>query len=227
MERLGRCLAGVFVVAGLSWLAAGCGRLGSDRPLPPIEIYFSPEGGCTEAVVEEIDRARETILVQAYSFTSVPIADALVKAHHRGVDVQAILDFSQETEKYSSADFLVHAGIPTLVDHQHAIAHNKVMILDGATVITGSFNFTKAAEEHNAENLLVIRDEAIAGQYTANWHVHAAHSKPYERESAAEPGESRSAAAKKPKTPARRGGAALGVWSCRDSAVFARHKCPG
>ena len=156
-------------------------------------------------MVAEIDRAQGGILVQAYSFTSAPIAKALVEAHNRGVEVQVILDASQETEKYSSGDFLVHAGIPALVDHQHAIAHNKVMILDGTTVITGSFNFTKAAEEHNAENLLVIRDAAIAEQYAANWHEHAMHSKPYQRKAAADAGDSRPAASKKAKAGSRKG----------------------
>ena len=59
---------------------------------------------------------------------------------------------------------LVNAGIPVLIDAKHAIAHNKVMVIDDQTVITGSFNFTKAAEEHNAENLLVIRDKDLAEQ---------------------------------------------------------------
>ena len=90
-----------------------------------------------------------------------------------------ILDKSQRTEKYSSADFVSHAGIPTLIDDKHAIAHNKVMVLDGQTVITGSFNFTKAAEQNNAENLLVIRDKTIAEKYTANWRAHAEHSERY------------------------------------------------
>ena len=94
--------------------------------------------------------------MQAYSFTSAPIAKALVDAHKRGVTVLAMLDKSNETEKYSADTFLVNAGIQTLIDDQHAIAHNKVMVIDRATVITGSFNFTKAAEEKNAKNLLVI-----------------------------------------------------------------------
>jgi phosphatidylserine/phosphatidylglycerophosphate/cardiolipin synthase-like enzyme len=149
------------------------------RTLPPMEVYFSPEGGCTEAVVREIDAAQTSILVQAYSFTSAPIAKALVDAHQRGVHVEAILDRSQKSEKYSSADFVVHTGIPTMIDAKHAIAHNKVIIIDGGIVITGSFNFTKAAEERNAENLLVIRDRQIAEKYTANWQLHAAHSEEY------------------------------------------------
>ena len=131
-------------------------------------------------MVRELDAAKATVLVQAYSFTSAPIAKALVDAHKRGVKVEVILDKSQRTEKYSEADFLAqHAGIPTAIDAQHAIAHNKVMIIDDETVITGSFNFTKAAEENNAENLLVIRDQALAAKYTANWKAHAEHSEVY------------------------------------------------
>ena len=125
------------------------------QSLPPIEVRFSPRGGCTEAVVQEIDAAKTSILVQAYSFTSAPIAKALVDAHKRGVHIEVILDKSQRTEKYSSADFVQHAGIPAYIDAEHAIAHNKVMVIDGQTVITGSFNFTSSAEDRNAENLLL------------------------------------------------------------------------
>ena len=126
--------------------------------LPPIEVHFSPKGGCCEAVVKELDAAKATVLVQAYSFTSAPIAKALVDAHKRGVKVEVILDKSQRSEKYSSADFVIHAGIPTKIDAQHAIAHNKIMIVDEATV---------------------IRSPELAAKYTANWQSHAGHSEPY------------------------------------------------
>ncbi len=143
------------------------------------EVYFSPKGGCTEAVVRELDKARNTVLVQAYSFTSAPIAKALVDAHKRGVKVQVILDRSQRTERYSSADFVAHAEIATFIDARHAIAHNKVMVIDGATLLTGSFNFTTAAEKNNAENLLVIHNPELAAKYADNWQAHLAHSEPY------------------------------------------------
>lgn len=103
-----------------------------------------------------------------------------MRAHQRGVQVQVILDKSQRTDKYSSAeaDFLANQGVPTMIDANHAISHNKVMIIDGETIITGSFNFTKAAQEKNAENLLTIRDQALAAQYTRNWQAHRQHSQP-------------------------------------------------
>ena len=84
-----------------------------------------------------------------------------------------------ECEKYSSADFLANQGVPVVIDANHAISHNKVMVIDGEIVLTGSFNFTKAAQESNAENLLIIRDPALAKQYTQNWDAHRQHSQPY------------------------------------------------
>jgi phosphatidylserine/phosphatidylglycerophosphate/cardiolipin synthase-like enzyme len=167
----------VLAVLLLLVLAAGCDvKLG---PMPPVEVYFSPKGGCTEAVVRELDAASQTVFVQAYSFTSKEIAVALGNAKQRGVVVHVILDKSNLTENYSDADFLAHHEMSVLIDSQHAIAHNKVMIIDGQVVITGSFNFTTQAERSNAENLLVIHDHALAERYLANWHDHEAHSERY------------------------------------------------
>jgi len=148
----------------------------SQEKPPTIEVYFSPHGGCTDAVIKELNKAKSTVLVQAYTFTSAPIAKALLNAHKRGVKVEVILDKSQRTDQYSPATFFLNAGIPVKIDAVHAIAHNKIMIIDGETVITGSFNFTKAAEQNNAENLLVIHDKKLAERYTKNWQEHERHS---------------------------------------------------
>jgi len=148
-------------------------------PPPPIEVYFSPKGGATEAVVRALDAAKQTVFVQAYSFTSKEIAEALLAAHKRGVVIHVILDKSDQGEHYSEADFLANTGMSVLIDAKHQIAHNKIMIIDGETVITGSFNFTRQAEVHNAENLLVIHDRALRVRYLANWHDHEAHSERY------------------------------------------------
>lgn len=145
----------------------------------PVSIYFSPKGGCTDAIVEEINRAQKEVLIQAYSFTSVPIAKALLNAHKRGVRVEAILDKSQKSERYTSATFLANGGIRTWIDDSHAIAHNKVIIVDQTTIVTGSFNFTKAAEEKNAENLMILRSKDLAQLYLDNWLKHREHSEGY------------------------------------------------
>lgn len=161
--------------------------LAAARPLPgadlvlkdaPVQVYFSPNGGAQAALVAAIAQARKTVLVQAYSFTSAPVAGALKAAKDRGVAVRVILDKSQRTERYSGLTYLVHAGIPTWIDAAHPIAHDKVMVIDGRTVVTGSFNFTRAAEEKNGENLLIIESPALAERYARNWQVHLSHSEP-------------------------------------------------
>src|SRR5215472_1489095 len=137
-------------------------------------VCFTPGQDCTDRVVSEIANAKREILVQAYSFTSVPILAALKAAHGRVVDVQVIVDKSSARQsasgsRYSAATYLTNAGITVWVDTKVAIAHNKVMVVDGARFITGSFNFTAAAQNHNAENLIVLEDQALEPEYKANW----------------------------------------------------------
>lgn len=145
-----------------------------------VDAYFSPHGGCTDAIVKELNNAKTEILVQAYSFTSKPIARALIDARKRGIKIEVILDKSQRSKKYSTADFVAHAGIPTYIDSAHAIAHNKIMIIDRITMITGSFNFTKAAEEKNAENLLIMKgNKPLVDRYIQNFNEHKGHSERY------------------------------------------------
>jgi len=117
--------------------------------------------------------------MQAYTFTSAPIARALAEAKRNGIDVRVILDKGEVTAKYSGADYLAHAGIPVLIDRKHAIAHNKVIVVDRIAVETGSFNYTKAAQNSNAENALILRDPDLAQRYANNWQTHALHSDPY------------------------------------------------
>jgi phosphatidylserine/phosphatidylglycerophosphate/cardiolipin synthase-like enzyme len=133
------------------------------------EACFTPPADCTSLLLREIDAARRQVLVQAYSFTSRPIAEALVAARRRGVEVRVIIDSAAATGPGSVLPLLAGAGIPVLIDDPSGIAHNKVMVIDGARVVTGSFNFTRSAEDRNAENLLVLHDPRLAAAYAANW----------------------------------------------------------
>jgi hypothetical protein len=147
------------------------------RPPLSVTAHFSPSGGCTDAIVREIKAARREILVLAYGFTSRPIAQALVDAKFRGVHVEVILDHSNEKDPHSDLHFLLEQKIVPLIDAQHAIAHNKVMVIDGKTLLTGSFNFTQHAESHNAENLVIIRSHPeLVSAYRHDFNHHKAHS---------------------------------------------------
>jgi phosphatidylserine/phosphatidylglycerophosphate/cardiolipin synthase-like enzyme len=135
-----------------------------------IEAAFSPKQGATELIIKNIKTARQSILVAAYSFTSKPIAQELIAAHKRGVKVQIILDKSQLREKHSLLAWLHSNKIPVRINSRYAIMHNKFMIFDSKALQLGSFNYSKAAENKNAENVLVIKDspETIA-KYSVQW----------------------------------------------------------
>ena len=164
----------------LLWLTLFLGTTCGLARAGSIRVYFSPHGGCTDAILWELNQAKSEILLQAYSFTSQPIALALIRAQKRGVKISAVLDKSNRGRKYSAATFLKNMGIPVFIDANHAIAHNKIMIIDNRVVITGSFNFTKQAENKNAENLLILDDVPdLTRAYRENFQSHLRHAVSY------------------------------------------------
>jgi phosphatidylserine/phosphatidylglycerophosphate/cardiolipin synthase-like enzyme len=145
-----------------------------------IQVFLSPNGGAAEAVVRELGNAKKEILVQAYPFTSAPIAKALVDAHKRGVKITVLLDASQREDRDCPADFSHNAGIPTYIDDRHAIADKGIMIIDRTTILTRSPDFTKGALERDAEILLVIKANAdLVKEYLACFKDHLEHSERY------------------------------------------------
>ena len=140
-------------------------------------LYFTPPADIAAAVVDVINQSRSEVLVQAYGFTHNGIAQSLVKAQARGVRIRVLLDQKSEfTNRYVVDLFKINA-IQMRFDGNHAIAHNKVMIVDDNIVITGSFNFTNSAQTRNAENLLVLRSADLAHNYKTNWQEHWKHSR--------------------------------------------------
>lgn len=148
-----------------------------------MEIAFSPDQDAAAIVIKAINLAHQQILVQAFSFTHQGIAQALIAAQRRGVDVKLIADQEQmQHVKGEKISTMAQSGVPVWIDSEHQSAHNKVMVIDadtlGVAIITGSYNFTFAAEYENAENLLLIRgNNELAKLYRDNWLRHQAHSK--------------------------------------------------
>ncbi len=181
----------ILVVASALWVAAAFGAYGtmgsvaanaSDPPRKraKIDVLFSPDGGCQARIVEEIGKAKKYVRVQAYFFTSKPIAEALIEAHGRGVECEVIADASQEKMTYGRLPVLRQAGVTVLIDAEHKTANNKIILIDNRTIITGSYNYTKAAEEKNAENVLIIkRHKALFKKYLANYEKHKSHARPF------------------------------------------------
>ena len=127
-------------------------------------VYFSPRGGCEDEIIRWIDRANKSIHILIYSFTLDSIGDALIRAHKRGVEVKVVFEEDQIT-RYSEYQRLKAAGIDVRNDTNPRLMHDKVMIIDGIIVITGSYNYSRSAEEYNNENLIVILSDRVASMY--------------------------------------------------------------
>ncbi|MBL8446369.1 MAG: phospholipase D family protein [Zoogloeaceae bacterium] len=153
------------------------------EPLPATgsrEALFAPWDPIEPTLLDLIRAARHQIRVQAYAFTSREIAEALVGAHRRGVDVAVLADAEMNRRPSGNRiPNLLAAGIPVAFETRYNAAHNKVLLIDAntraAVIVTGSYNFTWSARERNAENVLIVRgDRSLAARYLANWERHRA-----------------------------------------------------
>ncbi len=153
--------------SGAGWMPSHINDPGGDIA---VSTCFTPAQSCVGHVVDALNRARFEIRMQAYGFTSQPIISALVAARQRGVDVAVILDKSDEHSiSAGSASYVLRSGIPVFVDYQPKIAHNKILIIDRAVVLTGSYNFTASAEHGNAENITFLSSPDVAKKFLKNW----------------------------------------------------------
>lgn len=139
------------------------------------QVCFSPAENCVPKITAAINSAKRQILVQAYSFNHRDIIRALAAAKKRGVTVKILLDKDALNHR-ALLNYLQRQQLEIKIDVAPVIAHNKVMVIDACTVITGSFNFTFAAAKDNAENLLIISDPTLAQKYVKNWDERERHS---------------------------------------------------
>ena len=166
----------LLVLTLASCLIAGYTVLSKDTGVSSVpdsaafEVGFSPKGKSLNIILDGIKNAEESILVAAYSFTSKPISTALLEAHKRGVAVRVVADAKSNTSQYSAVTFLANQGVPVRVNDRYAIFHHKFMVFDGRHVETGSFNYSAAAVDRNAENVLLLMNvPEIAGRYAQEW----------------------------------------------------------
>ncbi len=150
-----------------------------------ITALFSPEDNIQKTLINTINHAQRNILVQAYLFTDDDVANALVRAHQRGVNVEILMD-AQMVDGSKGSDVLrfYEAGIPVRLETRYENAHNKIMIFDhdtdNALVVTGSYNFTYSAQKRNAENVVLIRRAPeLVQRYVQNWRRHAEQAMPF------------------------------------------------
>lgn len=151
-------------------------RSPKNTPFPEVEVggvriecYFAPEDGVENEIVEEINGAQRSIDFMAFSFTSDEIGKAMAARINKGVRVRGLFEKSGAAATSSEYGFLSTQGAKLYLDENEYFMHNKVIIIDNATLITGSYNFSKAAERKNDENVLIIHSADIAAVYTTEF----------------------------------------------------------
>ena len=150
-----------------------------------VEVAFAPDDDIAGMLVRRIGAARQGVRMQAYLFTDRRIANALLAALKRGVEVEVIGDGAQHDA--GGLPFLAalhRAGARVYLDRAHAAMHNKILIVDGeargATVITGSYNFTPSAQSRNAENVVVLSgNRALTRRFVAHFEHQRQRSTPW------------------------------------------------
>ena len=145
----------------------------ANTPLPVIdvdgtqvEVYFSPDDGTMERVLELVQNAQESVLFMAYSFTDDDLAQAMVAVHNSEVAVAGVMDKAQALSN-TGGEFqnLLENGIAVRLDGNPQSMHHKVIIIDGQIVVTGSYNFSKSAKTRNDENTLILHNPEVAELY--------------------------------------------------------------
>lgn len=186
------------VTLGSAWILV-LGQASAQNAYPPMvsgrapgeigsveaRVYFTPWDDAEGAIMRAIRAAKAQILVQAYSFTSGAIAGELINARRRGIDVRITAD-QEQTERISTSRIpdLARAGIPVWIETRYQSAHNKTMVIDAGqafpVVITGSYNWTVAAQRRNSENVLILSGATdLARAYKVNWERHRGDAMPY------------------------------------------------
>ncbi|KVL70467.1 endonuclease [Burkholderia ubonensis] len=137
----------------------------------PVQVAYSPDGSAEELVVSAISGARQSIRLAAYSFTSPSVVRALMAAKQRGVDVAVVVDEKANHAKASVAalNLLTQAGIPSRTVSIYPIHHDKYIVIDGAQIETGSFNYSSAARRNSENAVLISQCPAVARSYLQHW----------------------------------------------------------
>ena len=134
-----------------------------------IQVYFAPEDEVIDQIISTVSGAQESVRFMTFSFTVDEIGSALLERAARGVDVQGIFERTGSETQHSEFGRLFCAGLPVRQDGNPFVLHHKVFVIDGQTVVTGSFNISANATNSNDENLIIIHDADLAAQYLAEF----------------------------------------------------------
>lgn len=132
----------------------------------PVQVLFSPDDRPESELVNLLDTAQTDVEFLAFSFTSNPLGEGLMRADEAGVRVRGVMDEDQASSNIGSElPAFRSAGLDVRLDGNPGQMHEKVFIIDGEVVVLGSYNFSRGANESNDENLLVVHSPLIASLF--------------------------------------------------------------
>ncbi len=134
-----------------------------------IQIYFGAENTVLASVISEVNAATSSVRFATFSFTDFDLAKAMMDKAASGVGVSGVFETTGSMTEAAELKTLYCAGIPVFQDGNAGVLHDKMIIVDGTTVITGSFNFSSNAANNNDENLMIIKNADIAQLYLQEW----------------------------------------------------------
>jgi len=139
----------------------------------PLEVYFAPEDhdkNVAGRIVELVSSAQQEVRVLAYSLTLDELANALIDRREAGIEVNGVFEESQvRSNQGGDFCFLLHEGVPVRLDGNPGLMHTKALVVDREWVVLGSYNFSYFANTRNDENLVIMRDRALAQQMLAEF----------------------------------------------------------
>lgn len=150
----------------VAWCRALTGALqAGPRETSPAEVFFSPAEVCVQKIVSLLKGAQRSLDVCVFTITDNRISDAILAAHQRGVRVRIVTDNEKAYDEGSDTHYLEGKGVPVRVDSSPFHMHHKFALFDRATLLNGSFNWTRGASMHNKENFIVTHDPGLVAAY--------------------------------------------------------------
>jgi phosphatidylserine/phosphatidylglycerophosphate/cardiolipin synthase-like enzyme len=134
-----------------------------------IQVYYASENEVMPVIINEVNQAQQSIRFMSFSFTDFDLAQAMLTRSQAGVGVSGVFETVGSQTEASEMTYLFCNGVTVFQDGNPGILHNKVIIIDGQTVISGSFNFSSNAVNSNDENVVIIKNREIAQLYLAEW----------------------------------------------------------
>jgi cardiolipin hydrolase len=129
------------------------------------QVYFSPGPDCRIAIEQAMETALDELLICVFTISDDRLSDAIQRAHRNGLTVRVLSDNDKIDDRGNDIERLAASGVDVRIDRSPEHMHHKFMVVDGQTILTGSYNWTRSAETRNEENLVVLDDPFLAGRF--------------------------------------------------------------